>query len=150
MDSKARAKRRRVFLAYRRIFTRNLARMRKKKAIRTIAQKHDWLSYQKYIGVPDVNEVVRILRSLLINRIFESEELVSKEFPDLESQHGQPTKRDEARNVVVEGREKHDVSHESSVKMKYEEISDGAANIPREGTSIRILIYDLNKRSYPP
>jgi hypothetical protein len=104
MDPEARVKRQRVFLAYRKIFVGKLARIRKRKAIRTIVQKHGWLSYQKYVGISEINDVVRILRALLTNRIFESEELASKEFPNLEPpQNGQVVKRDEARNVAGEG-----------------------------------------------
>ncbi|KAL1592636.1 hypothetical protein SLS60_011052 [Paraconiothyrium brasiliense] len=130
MEPEARAKRRRVFLAYRKIFTGKLAATRKKKAICAIIQKHDWLSYQKYVGISDRNEVVRILRGLLINRIFESDELASKEFPNLDPpQHPQLAKRDKVRNVVVEGPEKNSMSLEGSVKIKHEEASEGVPNV---------------------
>ena len=82
------------------------------------------------------------------NRLFESEELASKEFPNLKSpQHGRPTKRDKARNVVVEEPEKHTMSLEGTIKIKHEEGNNGAANITGDGTSLHI-INDMNGRSY--
>ncbi|KAF1977620.1 hypothetical protein BU23DRAFT_660163 [Bimuria novae-zelandiae CBS 107.79] len=63
-----------------------------------------------------MNDVVRILRALLTNRIFESEELASKEFPNLEPpQNGQ---------VVGEG----------LIEIKQEEASNGAEIIPHDDT----------------
>ncbi|KAF1968776.1 hypothetical protein BU23DRAFT_259166 [Bimuria novae-zelandiae CBS 107.79] len=125
MNPEARVKRQCVFLAYRKIFVRKLARIRKRKAICTIVQKNDWLSYQKCVGISEIDDVVRILRILLTKRIFESEELASKEFPNLEApQNGQVVKRDEARNVVGEG----------LIEIKQEEASNGAETIPHNDT----------------
>jgi hypothetical protein len=130
MTSQARAERQRVFLAYRKAFTGKNARTRNKKAIRRIVQDQDCSSL---IDIPIV-DVVRILYILLRDRIFESEELASKEFPDLfkSFQNDQPIKRDVAIDMAIKGPEKHNVSLETPIKTEHEEAHNDVENLTRD------------------
>jgi hypothetical protein len=88
MDARAPADRRQVFLTYRELFTGK--NVRKKKVIRKILLKH----------LPDskasasdayINDTVSILKSLLEDRVFQSEEQANEHFPDLFK--GSPSER---------------------------------------------------------
>jgi hypothetical protein len=80
MDARAPADRERVFLTYREHFTGK--NVRKKKAIRKILLKHIPDS-KASAGDAYINNTVSILKSLIEDRVFQSEEEASKHFPDL-------------------------------------------------------------------
>lgn len=82
MRNQTKEERQRVFSTYREVFTGDTARVRKKKAIRSIVQKHS-LSSKVLLGDREIEKLVPIHRALLHDRVFESEELASKEFPEL-------------------------------------------------------------------
>jgi hypothetical protein len=88
MDARALADRRQVFLTYRELFTGK--NVRKKKAIRKILLKH---IPDSKVSASDayINSIVSILKSLLEDRVFQSEEEASKHFPDLFT--GPPSER---------------------------------------------------------
>jgi hypothetical protein len=80
MDARAPADRQQVFLEYRELFTGR--DVRKRKTIRKSLLKH--LSDQKASASDAyINNIVSILKSLLEDGVFQSEEQASKHFPDL-------------------------------------------------------------------
>lgn len=80
MDAQAPATRRQVFLKYRELFTGK--NVRKRKAIRKILLKN-LPDSKASAGDTHINNVVSILKSLLEDGVFQSEEMASKHFPDL-------------------------------------------------------------------
>ncbi|KAF2818257.1 hypothetical protein CC86DRAFT_375929 [Ophiobolus disseminans] len=82
MDARAPADRRQVFLTYRELFTGKNVQVRKKKAIRKILLNH-LPGLKESAGDAYINDIVSILKSLLEDRVFQSEEQASKHFPDL-------------------------------------------------------------------
>lgn len=88
MDAQALAARRQVFLKYHELFTgRNV---RKRKAIRKILLKN-LPDPKASAGDAHIDNVVSILKSLLEDGVFQSEEIASKHFPDLIT--GPPSER---------------------------------------------------------
>lgn len=88
MDARAPAARRQVFLEYRELFTGK--NVRKKKAIRKILLKN-LPEPEVSAGDAHINNIVSILKSLLKDGVFQSEEMASKQFPDLIT--GPPSER---------------------------------------------------------
>ncbi|KAF1346402.1 hypothetical protein EJ07DRAFT_22865, partial [Lizonia empirigonia] len=86
--ARAPADRRQVFLTYRELFTGK--NVRKKKAIRKILLNH-LPNLKVSAGDAYINNTVSILKFLLENRVFQSEEEASKHFPDLFT--GPPSER---------------------------------------------------------
>jgi hypothetical protein len=80
MDARAPADRRQVFLTYRELFTGK--DVRKRKTIRKILLNH-LPDLKESAGDAYINNVVSILKSLLEDRVFQSEEQASRHFPDL-------------------------------------------------------------------
>ncbi|EMD86638.1 hypothetical protein COCC4DRAFT_143796 [Bipolaris maydis ATCC 48331] len=80
MDAQAPAARRQVFLKYRELFTGK--NVRKRKAIRKILLKN-LPELEASAGDAHINNIISILKSLLEDGVFQSEEIASKHFPDL-------------------------------------------------------------------
>ncbi|KAH7563655.1 hypothetical protein J3E72DRAFT_419392 [Bipolaris maydis] len=80
MDAQVPATRRQVFLKYRELFTGK--NVRKRKAIRKILLKN-LPDPKASAGDAHINNVVSILKSLIEDGVFQSEEMTSKHFPDL-------------------------------------------------------------------
>jgi hypothetical protein len=82
LNARGIADRQRVFLVYRELFNGTNAAVRKTKAIRNIV-----LSHTPALQVPAIathlDAIIPILKSLLNDRVFESEEQASKFFPEL-------------------------------------------------------------------
>lgn len=100
------AERKHVFLAYREVFTGKNALVRKKKAIRNLVFRHHWPTYEKSVEISEIN-VVRILKSLLEDHVFESEEYASKEFPELfvkPFQDSHLVKQDDSKGIAIKER----------------------------------------------
>ncbi|KAI1676319.1 hypothetical protein KJE20_14091 [Pyrenophora tritici-repentis] len=88
MDARAPAARRQVFLKYRELFAGK--NVRKRKAIRKILLKN-LPEPEVFAGDAHINNIVSILKSLLEDGVFQSEEMASKQFPDLIT--GPPSER---------------------------------------------------------
>jgi hypothetical protein len=82
MNARKLSDRQRVFLAYRELFNGTNAAVRKTKAIRSIVLSHTPAS-QVSPADTHLDTVISILKSLLHDRVFESEEQASKFFPEL-------------------------------------------------------------------
>jgi hypothetical protein len=82
MNARKLSDRQRVFLAYRELFNGTNAAVRKTKAIRSIVLSHTPAS-QVSTADTHLDTVISILKSLLNDRVFESEEQASKFFPEL-------------------------------------------------------------------
>jgi hypothetical protein len=88
MDARAPADRQHVFFTYRELFTGK--NVRKRKAIRKILLNH-LPDLKESAGDAYINNTVSILKSLLEDRVFQSEDEASKHFPDLFT--GPPSER---------------------------------------------------------
>jgi hypothetical protein len=80
MDAQAPADRRQVFLTYRELFTGK--NVRKRKTIRKILLNSS-PDLKESAGDAYIRNIVSVLKSLLEDRVFQSEEQASKHFPDL-------------------------------------------------------------------
>jgi hypothetical protein len=76
------ADRRRVFLAYRTVFTGPQAQIRKSKKVREVIEQHRE-SFKPLIKDFGFNKVVDIVKTLLDQRVFESELKAKTAFPEL-------------------------------------------------------------------
>ncbi|CZR63633.1 uncharacterized protein PAC_13530 [Phialocephala subalpina] len=73
-----------VYLAYRDIFKDKLAKMRKRKKVRSVVEKHkDHLHHKQLADSMDSEKICRILCDLLAARLFESESAAKATFPTL-------------------------------------------------------------------
>jgi hypothetical protein len=137
-----RAERQLVYLAYRDVFAEKNARMRKHNAIRSLAQEH-WSFHKSLVGGCGFDKVVRILKALLSDGVFQSEVQVSKEFPNLCSKSSENdcwVERDGAIGVLG----KRDASFERPIKTESEEINDDPEQQDRNAfpsMTLSILFY---------
>jgi hypothetical protein len=76
------AERRRVFLAYRTVFTGPQAQIRKSKKVREVLQQHKG-SFKSLINDLGFEKVIDIVKALLDERVFESELKAKIAFPEL-------------------------------------------------------------------
>jgi hypothetical protein len=73
-----------VYLAYRDIFKDTLAKLRKRKKVRNVVEKHkDHLHHKQLADSMDSEKTCRILGDLLAARLFESESAAKATFPTL-------------------------------------------------------------------
>jgi hypothetical protein len=79
-DGRAPADRQQIFLMYRELFAGS--NVRKRRTIRKIVLKH-LLDTKASADEAHINNIVSILKSLLEDRVFQSEDQASKHFPDL-------------------------------------------------------------------
>jgi len=73
-----------VYLAYRDIFKDTLAKLRKRKKVRNVVEKHkDHLHHKQLADSMDLEKICKILGDLLAARLFESESAAKAIFPTL-------------------------------------------------------------------
>jgi len=73
-----------VYLAYRDIFKDKLAKLRKRGKVRSVVEKHkDHLHHKQLADSMDSEKTCRILRDLLVARLFESDSVAKVTFPIL-------------------------------------------------------------------
>ncbi|KFZ19882.1 hypothetical protein V502_03443 [Pseudogymnoascus sp. VKM F-4520 (FW-2644)] len=73
-----------VYLAYRDVFKGKLAKLRKRKKVRNVVEKHkDHLHHRQLADTMDSEKTCRILGDLLAARLFESEPAAKATFPTL-------------------------------------------------------------------
>jgi hypothetical protein len=82
MTSQTRVQRRCAYSTYRELFTGKNACVRKSRAIRSIILRHSAVS-KTTTGDCPLDKIVPILKSLLNDRVFESEEQAKRLFPEL-------------------------------------------------------------------
>jgi len=144
MNSQAKAERLRVFSTYRKVFTGRTARVRKKKAIRKIILQH-WPLCKDPLSHSEIDRAVPILRALLNDGVFESEELASKEFPNLLSQDPQeehPIITDRETNPEKKALEEYKTRLKRPIKAEQKRVDSALESIAQEsvqGTSLYIL-----------
>ena len=81
MTSAVKVERRRVYVAYRKLFSGTNALVRKKKAILKILQTSP--TFKPFAGQHLESRTISILKSLLKDHVFELEEAAKREFPEL-------------------------------------------------------------------
>jgi hypothetical protein len=116
MNSSARVERRRVYLAYRELFSGKNARVRQEKAIRSIV--HESAHHEK----DSINAIIHILKSLLDSRVFESEAQARQEFPELRSKSSRGRQTNKASK-------RFNTSLQTPMKVKHFEHSDKANSL---------------------
>lgn len=124
MKSKTKTERLSVFSTYRDVFKGDNARVRKRKAIRNIVLKH-WSSRQNATNKSEINKVIPVLKALLADRVFESEELARREFPKLLLESY--IIRDRVANAVTKISEETEAGSEMPTKIEQEETDSDAA-----------------------
>lgn len=141
--------RQRVFLAYRKVFTGKKALIRKKNAIRNILFQHHFSACENSAGISELN-VVRILEGLLSDRVFESEEHASKEFPELfvkPYQDSQLVKQDDSEGIWIKEPGERNISLDRPIKGQHEEASSNLGYLTQDnprGTPLHILTRNAN------
>ena len=89
---------RRVFLAYRTVFTGPQAHIRRSKKIREVIEQHE-SSFKPLIKDFGLNKVVDIVKALLDQRVFESELKAKVAFPELfQTSPARDVQRNESEN----------------------------------------------------
>jgi hypothetical protein len=145
-----RAERRCIFLAYRDVFIEKRARVRKKKVIRSLVLQH-WSSTKSLVGGCGFDKVVHILRTLLIDGIFESEVQAGKEFPNLvfkSSQNDCWVERGEAPDTKIGALGKPNALLERPIKTECEGLNNDPEPQGRVTFSSMPSSILLNRRSH--
>lgn len=96
------ADRRRVFLAYRTVFTGPQAQIRKSRKVREVVEQHK-SSFKPLIKDFGLNKVVEIVKTLLDQRVFESEFKAKIAFPELfQTSPARDVQRNESENDAAQ------------------------------------------------